>query len=211
VDHPEGDLLRRFVSRIGLQLPPFAIRRLGAFSQLLVERAVPLGLVGEADPEVVLIRHVLDCLRAAKLLRPNDGLAYDIGTGAGLPGVVLASASPRLRVRLVESRRRAVAFVELAVERLRLKNVEIFYGRAQDVDEPAEVATARAFAPMDRAWAAAVPLLRPGGRLIYFAGEGLQDPEAAAGSLTHPEPPASVHVDPVVENAAPLVIMARST
>jgi 16S rRNA G527 N7-methylase RsmG len=100
-----------------------------------------------------------------------------------------------------------VAFLELAVERLGLGNVEIVGERAEDLDELADVVTARAFAPPEHAWIEASRLLRPGGRLVYFAGERLQDPEALA--RTFPEPPAEVEVVGAVDSPAPLVIMSR--
>jgi 16S rRNA (guanine527-N7)-methyltransferase len=173
----------------------------------LRDRAIPIGLVAESDRERLWERHIEDCLRATFAFRPEDRIAYDLGSGAGLPGIVLACALPDRRFRLVEPRRRAIAFLELVLERLGLENVEIVRSRADEVDEPADVVTARAFAPPDRAWAAARRLLRPGGRLVYFAGARLKDPEALARAL--PEPPAEVEVIGDVASVAPLVIMSR--
>jgi 16S rRNA (guanine527-N7)-methyltransferase len=136
-------------------------------------------------------------------------VAYDLGSGAGLPGIVLACALPDRRFRLVEPRRRAAAFLELAVERLALANVEILLARAEDLEDPADVVSARAFAPLDRAWAAAWRLLGSGGRLVYFAGEGMRDPAARAWSIVSPEPPAEVELIERVDSGAPLVIMSR--
>jgi 16S rRNA (guanine527-N7)-methyltransferase len=183
--------------------------RLRSYADLLVQRAIPTGLVAEADRDRVWERHIEDCLRATAAFRPVDRVAYDLGSGAGLPGIVLACALPDRRFRLVEPRRRAAAFLELAVERLRLENVDVLITRAEELDEPADVATARAFAPLDRAWSAAHRLLRPGGRLVYFAGEGMTDPAARARSTVSPEPPAEVEVLERVDSGPPLVIMSR--
>jgi 16S rRNA (guanine527-N7)-methyltransferase len=183
--------------------------RLRSYADLLVQRAIPLGLVGEADRDRLWERHIEDCLRAMAAFRPEDRVAYDLGSGAGLPGIVLACALPDRRFRLVEPRRRAAAFLELAVERLRLENVELLITRAEELDEPADVATARAFAPLDRAWSAAHRLLRSGGRLVYFAGGGMKDPAVHARSMVSPEPPAEVEVIERVDSGAPLVIMSR--
>jgi 16S rRNA (guanine527-N7)-methyltransferase len=176
---------------------------------LLEQRAIPLGLVAEADRDRLWERHIEDCLRATAAFRPEDRVAYDLGSGAGLPGIVLACALPDRRFRLIEPRRRAAAFLELAVERLGLGNVEILMARAEELLEPADVATARAFAPLERAWPTAFPLLRSGGRLVYFAGEGIEDPATLAWSLTTPEPPAEVEVTEPVDSWGPLVIMSR--
>jgi 16S rRNA (guanine527-N7)-methyltransferase len=182
---------------------------LKAYASLLSEKAVPLGLVAESDRDRLWERHIEDCLRATAAFRPEDRVAYDLGSGAGLPGIVLACALPDRTFRLVEPRRRAAAFLELAVERLRLENVELLITRAEELDEPADVATARAFAPLDRAWSAAHRLLRPGGRLVYFAGGGMKDPAVHARSMISPEPPAEVEVVERVDSGAPLVIMSR--
>ena len=179
------------------------------FEELLRERAIPLGLVAESDRDRLGERHVRDCVRAAALLSESDATVVDIGSGAGLPGLTLAVARPQIRFVLVEPRSRAVGFLELAAERLGLTNVEIRSARIEDVDEQADAATARAFGPLERSWQAAVKVLRPGGRLIYFAGGSLDDPEAAAGDITRPEPPGSVLVERVVAGSSPLVIMAR--
>lgn len=181
---------------------------LRVYAALLEERAISLGLVAGSDRERLWDRHIVDCLRATVAFRPEDRLVYDLGSGAGLPGIVLACALPDRRFRLIEPRRRAVAFLELAVERLGLPNVEILNTRAEELDAPADVATARAFAPPDRAWAAARRLLRPGGRLVYFAGRRLKDPEALARAF--PEPPAEVEVVEPIASGAPLVIMSRT-
>jgi 16S rRNA (guanine527-N7)-methyltransferase len=183
--------------------------RLQSYADLLFQSAIPLGLVAEADRDRLWERHIEDCLRATAAFRSEDRVAYDLGSGAGLPGIVLACALPDRTFRLVEPRRLAAAFLELAVERLRLENVELLITRAEELDEPADVATARAFAPLDRAWSAAHRLLRPGGRLVYFAGGGMKDPAVHARSMISPEPPAEVEVVERVDSGAPLVIMSR--
>jgi len=134
-------------------------------------------------------------------------MVYDLGSGAGLPGVVVAAAAPELRVVLVERRSHRAAFLELVVEGLALSNAEVFAGPAESLDEAADAALARAFAPLDRAWAAAERLLRSGGRLVYFGGGDL----GRAGSIDVPTGAVleAVVRTPVLESAGPLVIMTR--
>jgi 16S rRNA (guanine527-N7)-methyltransferase len=202
-------IIERFATSLGLSLPENASHRLERFGDLLVARAIALGLVAASDRARILERHVLDSLRAAPAFGPQDRAAYDLGSGAGLPGIVLACALPDRGFRLVEPKRRAVAFLELATERLELTNVEIVARRHDELTGPADVVTARAFGPVDRSWAAAWALLRPGGRLVYFAGRDLARPEEAARGLRDPEPPGEVHAEGLVESYGPLVIMAR--
>ena len=193
------------------ELPGAQGDALDRLEDLLRERAVPLGLIAESDRDRLGERHIRDSLRAAFVLHPDETLLADIGPGAGLPGLVIAIARPEVQVVLIERKQRAVAFLELAVARLRLENVEVRHARVEDVDLRADVATARAFASLEASWEAAVRVIRPRGRLIYFAGQGLEDPEAAAREILSPERPASVEVERVIADSSPLVIMARGT
>jgi len=196
------DDLLSAAGRLGISLSDAAAAQLSSYEALLLEKAVPLGFVARSDEGRIRERHILDSLRAAPEVRPADRRALDLGSGAGLPGIVLAIAAPQLRVGLVESQRRRVGFLELAVERLELRNAEVVPRRAEELEPgSADLCTARAFAPPDRAWQVAEPLLAPGGRLVYFAGEGAQQAPANAVILsTRPSP---------LESAGPLVIMGR--
>lgn len=194
-------------STAGIELSSDRAAKLVEFASLLIERAIPMGLVSDADRDRILERHIIDCMRAAAVFRPDDRLAFDLGSGAGLPGIVLAITVPWSRHHLVEPKAKAAGFLELVLDRLALRNVDVVTQRADEVSGPADVVTARAFAPVDAAWEAAHRLLRPGGRLIYFAGKGF-DEEDARG-LSSPEPPAEVRLEAVIENSFPLAIMAR--
>lgn len=189
---------------IGVELDGDAVGRLLVFEEILAERAVALGLVARSDRDRIRARHILDCLRAVLAVRADDTLAYDLGSGAGLPGVVVAIACPALHVGLVEPRRGRVAFLELAVERLGLRNVSVLGRRIQEVTEAADLCFARAFAPCRVAWEAALPRLRAGGRLVYFAGAGSARPEAPPGSSS-----IEVVETSVLESTGPLIIMSR--
>jgi 16S rRNA (guanine527-N7)-methyltransferase len=193
-------------------LPDLSDAKKGALSlyeDLLRDRAVPSGLVAESDAYRVGERHVRDSLRAAVLVSEADALVVDIGSGAGLPGLVLAIARPAVRFVLVEPKQRAVGFLELVVDRLGLDNVEVQEARVEDVTLQADVATARAYGSLEKSWAAAWRVLRPGGRLIYFAGAGLKDPTASAKGIRQPEKADAVEVQSVVAGSSPLVIMQR--
>lgn len=188
---------------LGVSLSPRQVESLQAFESLILERAVPGGMVADADAARLRSRHILDCLRAAVVIRESDRAAYDLGSGAGLPGIVVAVACAGLSIGLVETRARRAAFLELAVERLGLENARVLRSRVEDLTERVDVCLARALAPLPHAWELAEPLLRPGGRLVYFAGHGAQLPSNVAGRT-----PDMVHT-PVLERSGPLVIMAR--
>ncbi|MFL5737491.1 MAG: 16S rRNA (guanine(527)-N(7))-methyltransferase RsmG [Actinomycetota bacterium] len=188
---------------LGVALPAHAFDALISYADLLKEKAIPLGFVARSDEHRLVERHVIDSLRVAAEIEPTDRTALDLGSGAGLPGIVVAVAAPRLRVRLVESHRRRVAFLELAVERLGLANAEVVAERAESLEtDPTDLCTARAFAPLNRAWIVARRLLSDHGRLIYFAGSrtSATAPEGARIVATRPAP---------LESSGALVIMAR--
>ncbi len=198
--------LIRQASRFGVDLDESQASRLVRFEGLLAHRAVPLGAVARSDVGRMRERHVLDSLRAAPHVG-SGGLVYDLGSGAGLPGIVVAVAVPASRIVLIERRSQRAAFLEFAVEELAVPNAEVFAGPVEGVTEPGDAALARAFAPLDRAWATAERLLRPGGRLVYFGGGGW----GAGGAVDVPDGAVleAVVRTAVLESAGPLVIMAR--
>lgn len=200
------DELLRQASALGVDLDEEQADLLLGFENLLRDRAIPIGAVAVSDAARVRERHVLDCLRAAPLVQ-GAALAYDLGSGAGLPGVVVAVATPDARMILVERRANRAAFLEFAVQELGLPNAEVFAGPVQDLSEPADACFARAFAPLDRSWGSAARVLRPGGRLVYFGGRELTGP----GSIVAPSGARLEDVvrTAVLESAGPLVIMAR--
>jgi 16S rRNA (guanine(527)-N(7))-methyltransferase RsmG len=205
---PPEAFLRR-AAAIGVDLSPEAGRELLRFADLLLEEALPRGFVSAADAPRLLERHVLDCLRAARALEPTDRSLVDLGSGAGLPGLVLALARPGIDVRLVEPRGRRAAFLELALERLRVRNARVTVSSAEELgrlvasgaEPPADLCTARALAPLERCASLAHPILRPGGRLVWFAG--------ARWSKGRLPPGARVLDARGLESGGPLVIMAR--
>ena len=200
-------VLRGQAARLGVALDENQIDRLLRYERLLGTRAVEMGLIAEGDAHQIRQRHLLDCLRAAPLTAGAADVV-DLGSGAGLPGLVIAVARPDLRVGLVDSRQRRIAFLELAIEELELTNATPHAARAESLTTPVDVCLARAFAPAARAWEIGSRLLRPGGRLVYFAGRG-RDPEAAIGGLPSDARILDVLDTPVLESAGPLVIMAR--
>ena len=199
----DDDALRAQAADLGVLLDPPQISQLRRFEELLARRAIPLGAIAISDSARLRERHTLDSLRAVPVVEGVDEAA-DLGSGAGLPGVVVAIALPRIRMLLIERRPQRAAFLELAVEDLGLSNVAVVAGRVEDVPDDVDVALARAFAPIDEAWARAREILRPDGRLVYFAGAETGTPEPPAGSVIQ-----AVLRTPVLESAGALVIMTR--
>jgi 16S rRNA (guanine527-N7)-methyltransferase len=193
------------VAELRLDLSPNQIQQLLAYATLLETVGVEVGVVARSDRGRVASRHVADSLRAAAVLTPRETATLDLGSGGGLPGIPVAIAAPAVAVGLVESRRRRVAFLELARERLRLDNATPIAQRIESIDAgPVDVCFARALAPLEAAWRLAMPLLRAGGRLVYFAGA-----ETDLTSAEHLGCPVEFRKPVAVASGGPLVIIGR--
>jgi 16S rRNA (guanine527-N7)-methyltransferase len=189
--HVKHEGLGEGATRVGVSLSAEAADRLGAYEQILLERGGPMGLVAPKDLVRVRERHILDSIRAAALVGPEPVSGYDLGSGGGLPGIVLAIARPHLTVTLVEVRRNRAAFLRRAAAELGLTNIEVYPRRAETLRARKDLCFARAFAPLPRAWSTAESLLVPGGRLLYWAGGGFNIAEDMPGGVSnalHPAP-----------------------
>ena len=161
-------------------------------------------MIARGDLARMRERHILDSLRAAVAVPPGARVVLDLGSGAGLPGVPLAIARPGLRVILAESRHQRIAFLELVARDLRLANVSVHAGRAEDAPHPVDACLARAFRNASDSWTIARSLLSDDGCLLYYAGARFDEahdiPEGSVAQLVPPPP---------LANAGPLVIMTR--
>jgi 16S rRNA (guanine527-N7)-methyltransferase len=123
----------------------------------------------------------VNCALLADLL-PEGATVGDLGSGAGLPGLVLAIARPDLSVTLVEPLLRRTTFLSEAVDALGLTSVEVVRGRAEALhgERRFDVVTARALAPLDRLLTWAMPLVEPRGALVAMKGSAAADEVEAA-------------------------------
>lgn len=169
--------------------PPAAAEAFGdrlplleTYAALLAGAGVERGLLGPREAPRLWERHLLNCAGLADLLAPAEVVA-DLGSGAGLPGLVLAVLRPDVTFVLVEPLLRRATFLEQAVAELGLRTVVVRRSRAEELTRTltVDVVTARAVAPLDRLAGWALPLLRPGGRLLALKGERAAAELAAAG------------------------------
>lgn len=136
----------------------------------LAERGVVLGLIGPLEPPRLWSRHVLNSGLLARFL-PEGASVADVGSGAGLPGLVLAAARPDLRVTLIEPMERRVAWLEEEAGALGLVNVVVERTRAEDAAPGRfDVVTARAVGALAGLLPLTAPLAVPGGRLALLKG-----------------------------------------
>lgn len=129
-----------------------------------------LGLIGPLELPRLWSRHILNCAVVAPLLRP--GTVGDIGSGAGLPGLVLAIARADVEFVLVEPMERRVAWLNDQVAELGLTNVKVVRDRAEDLrlDEGFDQLTARAVSAFSKLIPMCAPLVVPGGELVLMKG-----------------------------------------
>ena len=145
---------------------------IAAFADFLVGPGIERGLIGPREGERIWDRHIFNCLPVTQLL-PNGASLFDIGSGAGLPGVVIALARPDLQVTLIEPLERRVEFlneVVAAIGDLPFP-IQVLRGRAQDIKKSADFVTARAVAPLEKLKKMSWHMVKTGGSLLAMKGE----------------------------------------
>ncbi len=176
---PEPDL-----ALITAVFAPDRLPALRRYVALLADDGVIRGLIGPREVPRLWDRHLLNCGLLAPVV-PEGSRVVDLGSGAGLPGLVLALARPDLSVTLVEPMLRRTTFLTEACQALGLDEVRVVRGRAEELtDERFDVVTARALAPLPKLLAWSLPLVAPGGVLLAMKGSSAADEVAAsAGEL----------------------------
>lgn len=143
-----------------------------AYCRNLAIRGEELGLIGPLELPRLWTRHIVNCGLVAPLLRP--GRVGDVGSGAGLPGLVLAATRPDVEFVLIEPMERRVAWLTDQVEELGLSNATVLRARSEEVSlpQPLDQVTARAVSAFRKLLPLTAPLLRPGGELVLMKGRG---------------------------------------
>jgi 16S rRNA (guanine527-N7)-methyltransferase len=153
------------------------------YAALLAGPGVERGLIGPAEAARIWDRHILNCAVVAELV-PDQCVLADLGSGAGLPGIVLALLRPQAEVLLIDSLARRVTFLEECIAELGLTRARVLRGRAEDLagEVRADIVTARAVAPLGRLAGWAIGLCRPGGTVLAIKGTSAAAELAAASA-----------------------------
>jgi 16S rRNA (guanine527-N7)-methyltransferase len=154
------------------------------YVDLLASAGVERGLMGPREVPRLWERHVLNCAVVVPRV-PFGASVADVGSGAGLPGLVWAIARPDLEMTLIEPLLRRTVFLEEAVETLGLERVMVVRSRAEDVTERFDVVTARAVAPLEKLAGWCLPLLREGGVLLALKGRTAEEEVASSRVSLH--------------------------
>lgn len=154
------------------------------YVDLLATDGVVRGLIGPREAPRLWGRHLVNCALMAGAL-PQGSRVADIGSGAGLPGLVLAIARPDVSMTLVEPLLRRTTFLEEAVATLGLSNVVVRRDRADALHgtETFDIVTARAVAPLERLLGWCMPLVAAAGALVAMKGSSVDEEIEAAGPV----------------------------
>lgn len=153
------------------------------YAELLATDGVVRGLIGPREAPRLWERHLINCALLAEVL-PQEASVADVGSGAGLPGLVLAVARPDLQITLIEPLLRRTTFLQEVVDELGLAHVTVRRDRADALHGTAsfDVVTSRAVAPLDRLTAWCLPLVSPQGQMIALKGFSVADEVAEAAA-----------------------------
>ncbi len=185
--------LARESSVYGIALSPGQLALFERYAATLTEWSQRVNLVADADPAVVLQRHVLEsialgaALREREILRP-DSRVLDVGAGAGFPGIVLKIVWPQLSLTLIDATAKKAAFLAAVVDELTLDRCLVLTGRAERLaHDPAlrgqfDLVLARAVAPLPALMELTLPFARVGGRVVSPKGSRAGDELAASAN-----------------------------
>ena len=162
---------------------PGRLRLAERYAGWLAGDGVVRGLIGPREAPRLWERHLLNCAVLAEAV-PDGATVCDVGSGAGLPGLVLAIARPDVRVTLVDPLLRRTSFLDEVVADLGLDHVTVVRARAEELhDGPRfDVVTSRAVAPLGRLLRWSMPLVSPTGALVAMKGSSAHEEVAAAAN-----------------------------
>lgn len=142
------EILRQGIGQLGLNDSNNIISKLLIYKDILLKWNKAFNLTALRDEKTVVINHLLDSLSVAHLIQENEIL--DVGSGAGLPGIVLALYDPKKQITLVDKVGKKAAFMRQVCIELDIKNVDVIHCRVEDMDhnKKFDAIVARAFSEM---------------------------------------------------------------
>lgn len=185
------------MTQMGLSLAPAQIAAFERYTDELLEWNQRFNLTAVTERDQVEIRHYLDSLSLLPALSSLEGIslatlsgrglqAVDVGAGAGLPGLALRIAWPKLRLSLIEATGKKVRFMQHVASLLNLTDVQIIQGRAEELALRAplraafDLVLARAVAPLPTLVEYLLPLAHRGGCIVAYKGSAAHEEALAA-------------------------------
>ena len=163
------------VEKLNISVTKENLAYLAKYKDLLVEYNKKFNLTAIKSDEEIYLKHFYDSLTLIKAYSLNGNLKLlDIGTGAGFPGLVLKIFYPDLELTLLDSNHKKIAFLEVVIKELNLKNVTCINSRAENLPktyrEYFDIVTSRAVAHLRILLELSIPYLKVGGKLIAMKG-----------------------------------------
>lgn len=165
------------IGQLALTLPPGSEDALLNYLSLLLKWNAAYNLTAVRDPEQMVIKHLLDSLAILPYVQGET--LIDVGTGAGLPGFVLALVKPELQVTLLDSNGKKIRFLRQVIADIGVKNAEAVQCRVEEFDRKFDVVSSRAFATLTDMVLGSAQLLNEGGE--FLAMKGVWPTEEIAG------------------------------
>lgn len=169
------ELFIKEVANLNITLTNEMLDQLELYYQILVEENAKYNLTAITDKETVYLKHFYDSLTLTKIIDLNHQSLCDIGTGAGFPGMVLKIVFPNLKVALVDATEKKCKFLEIIINKLNLKDIEVINARAEiyskETREKYDIVTSRAVAPLKHLLEYSIPLVKVNGNYIAMKSD----------------------------------------
>ena len=162
------------LKKIDINITDYQLEQLENYYNLLIEENKKYNLTSITNKEDVYLKHFYDSLTILKIIKLTNQTLCDIGTGAGFPGIVLKIMYPNLKVTLIDSTLKKCNFLNIVIEKLKLKEIEVINERAEiyskNVREKYDIVTSRAVAPLKHLLEYSIPLVKVNGYYIAMKG-----------------------------------------
>ena len=158
------------VKKLNIKITPNILNSLDTYYHLLYNENQKYNLTAITDEKSVYLKHFYDSLTINKCINLDNQYILDMGTGAGFPGLVLKIFFPNLRIDLLDATEKKCHFLELVINTLNLKNINVINARAEEYAltsrDKYDIVTSRAVAPLKHLLEYGIPLLKINGTFI---------------------------------------------
>lgn len=163
------------LKKINITVTKHMLEQLEKYDEVLRAENKKYNLTAINNKEDVYLKHFYDSLTLSKIIKLENQSLCDIGTGAGFPGMVLKIIYPNLKVTLVDATEKKCKFLQLVIQKLGLKDIEVIHARAEiyskTVREKYDIVTSRAVAPLKHLLEYSIPLVKVGGNYIAMKSD----------------------------------------
>lgn len=168
-------LIKTELAKSGLQPDEYPVTVFAAYLELLMQWNKAYNLTAIRDQKKMITHHILDSLSVLPYLHGNRCL--DVGTGAGLPGLILALTAPEKQWVLLDSNHKKVRFVNQVILELTIQNIETVCSRVEDynTDKLFSTVITRAFGRLRKFYRLSRHLLSPNGKLLAMKGTEISE------------------------------------